>query len=157
MLEFSHQYLESELTLVIIRDVTERRLREQELDRLSREDTLTGALNRRGFAAKANAALDQAQGDGSEVHLVVVDVDGLKAINDAWGHEFGDQALVTAAAGLREVYGPDGFVGRLGGDEFAVVVVGGSVADVEAERPPSCMPSSPATGSDPRGTSGRSA
>lgn len=132
VVEFSHQYLDGDLTLVIIRDVTERRLREQELDRLSREDALTGALNRRGFAALVGSLLDDARRDARTVQLVVADVDGLKEINDDLGHESGDRTLVAVATALRQCYGPDAVVGRLGGDEFAVAFTGGTTADVEA-------------------------
>lgn len=132
VVEFSHQYLDGDLTLVIIRDVTERRLREQELDRLSREDALTGALNRRGFSAVVGTLLDDARGAGRDVHLVVADVDDLKRINDELGHEYGDRTLIAVATALRQTFGAEAVVGRLGGDEFAVAVVGGSVADIEA-------------------------
>jgi len=131
VVEFSHQFLEGGLTLVIIRDVTERRIREQELDRLSREDELTGVLNRRGFTAQVGSMLDDARRAERTVHLLVTDLDDLKRLNDALGHEFGDRALVTVATTLRDAYGPDAVVGRLGGDEFAVAVGGRTEAEIE--------------------------
>ncbi|KAA1420795.1 diguanylate cyclase [Nocardioides humilatus] len=132
MVEFTQQFLDSDgLTLVIVRDVTERRMREQELERLSREDSLTGALNRRGFAAQVDALLASARTERRTVHLVVVDVDGLKGINDELGHAFGDTALVEVAGALHGAYGVDAVVGRLGGDEFAVAAPAGTATDVE--------------------------
>ncbi|HWJ81320.1 MAG TPA: sensor domain-containing diguanylate cyclase [Nocardioides sp.] len=123
VVEFSHQFLDTEeLVLVIARDVTERRNRERELARLAREDPLTGVLNRRGFNDAAAAMLERARTDGSSVHVVVMDLDELKSVNDQLGHEFGDQALVAVASAVTEIYGPTAAVGRLGGDEFAVAV-----------------------------------
>ena len=129
VVEFSHQYLDSGYTLVIVRDVTERRLREQELDRLSHEDPLTGVLNRRGFTRRAESLLTEARSTATSMHLVVADVDQLKALNDELGHEFGDHTLIAVATALRSAYGPEAVVGRLGGDEFAVAVSGRSDDD----------------------------
>jgi len=122
VVEFSQQFLDGDLLLVIIRDVTERRLREQELARLASEDALTGVLNRRGFTQGVATLLDGARRACSTVHLVLADVDGLKAANDQLGHEFGDRTLIAVAETLRVAFGPDAVVGRLGGDEFAVAV-----------------------------------
>ncbi|WP_183099369.1 GGDEF domain-containing protein [Nocardioides pelophilus] len=131
VVECSQQLLDGDLLLVIIRDVTERRLREQELHRLASEDHLTGVLNRRGFTQQVTTMLDEARGAGRTVHLVLADVDGLKAANDQLGHEFGDRTLIAVAETLRVAYGPDAAVGRLGGDEFAVAVSGRSGEEVE--------------------------
>ncbi|HWU22808.1 MAG TPA: sensor domain-containing diguanylate cyclase, partial [Nocardioides sp.] len=120
IIEFTHSFLREEYTLVVARDVTSRWERERELDRLARIDELTDVLNRRGFAEATDLLLEDARRDSATVHLVMLDLDGLKPINDELGHEYGDRALVGVATALRAAFGPRAVAGRLGGDEFAV-------------------------------------
>jgi diguanylate cyclase (GGDEF)-like protein len=77
---------------------------------------LTGLLNRRGFHGAAGAQLE----GGAPVTLWFVDVDGLKLVNDRFGHDAGDLLLRDVAAALHEVF-DDAVVARLSGDEFAVL------------------------------------
>jgi diguanylate cyclase (GGDEF)-like protein len=86
--------------------------------RLSRTDDLTGLVNRRGLLEAAGAAVV----GGGPVALLLVDVDGFKGVNDAFGHPAGDAVLVAVAARARVLLGQGVVVGRLGGDEFAVLV-----------------------------------
>jgi len=94
--------------------------------RLAYTDPLTGLANRRAVDDRLDAALDRHRTDGTVVSLVVVDVNGLKRINDDRGHEAGDRALVHFAALLAASAGllPGSLAGRSGGDEFCVVVEG---------------------------------
>jgi diguanylate cyclase (GGDEF)-like protein len=80
-------------------------------------DSLTGLLNRRGFD-QALARLDPATRTGS---VLLLDLDGFKAINDLLGHAMGDAALMAVAARLADTVRDGGDVARLGGDEFAVL------------------------------------
>lgn len=82
-------------------------------------DELTGVLNRSGFYAAAQARL--AHWDYGFGTVLLVDLDGMKAVNDTRGHGAGDVVLVAAAAHLNRVFGPLALVARLGGDEFAVL------------------------------------
>jgi len=114
--------------LLSARDVHERRLAQEALERktgelatLSETDGLTGLLNRRGFAERAQASLDAARKAGQLLAVVFVDLDGLKPINDQLGHEAGDRALREAAQLLRQMCRAGDLVARLGGDEFAVL------------------------------------
>jgi diguanylate cyclase (GGDEF)-like protein/PAS domain S-box-containing protein len=102
-----------------LRDVTTRRSRERELERMAYTDHLTGLPNR-AMLFQEMATL--AEGDRC---LVVLDLDGFKAVNDVAGHEAGDQLLVEVARRLHTVVREDDVVARLGGDEFAVLVTGG--------------------------------
>ncbi|GAB4007988.1 hypothetical protein GCM10028772_21220 [Nocardioides ultimimeridianus] len=131
IIEFTHSFLREDYTLVVARDVTSRREREIELDRLARFDELTDVLNRRGFGEATDLLLEQARTESATVHLVMLDLDGLKPINDDLGHEFGDRALIAVAAAMRAGFGPQAVVGRLGGDEFAVAL-SGEAAELEA-------------------------
>jgi diguanylate cyclase (GGDEF)-like protein/PAS domain S-box-containing protein len=105
--------------VLYLRDVTTRRRREQELERMAYTDHLTGLANRAMlFRELATPAPEQRC-------LLVVDLDGFKAINDVAGHEAGDQLLVDVARRLHTVVREYDLVSRLGGDEFAVLVTGG--------------------------------
>ena len=89
---------------------------------LAQTDGLTGLLNRRGFFAALDRALAQAQRTTDETSLLSLDVDGLKLINDRFGHSVGDAVLVRVAQTLAAQTRRGDVVGRLGGDEFAVVL-----------------------------------
>lgn len=94
-----------------------------DLERLSRTDPLTGALNRRGLAECHAAATDRHGHLHSRLALVMLDVDFFKAYNDRYGHPAGDQVLrrivAIASAALR---GEPDRIARLGGEEFLVVL-----------------------------------
>lgn len=85
----------------------------------SEVDQLTGTLNRRGLERHLLDAFPA----GSEVTVGVVDLDHLKHLNDRYGHDAGDRALVLVAAALRAAV-PGGLVARIGGDEFLTAVAG---------------------------------
>lgn len=110
--------------VLYLRDVTTRRRRERELERMAYTDHLTALPNRAQlFEEMAMPAL------GPRC-LLVLDMDGFKAVNDVAGHEAGDQLLVEVARRLHTVVREDDLVARLGGDEFAVLVTG-TVAEGE--------------------------
>jgi diguanylate cyclase (GGDEF)-like protein len=95
----------------------------QELERLAALDPLTGAVNRRGLEAIVAPA-------GGYV-VIAADLDGLKQINDTYGHAAGDEAISRFADLLRAAVRPDDAVARVGGDEFNIILTG---APVEAGR-----------------------
>lgn len=92
-----------------------------ELRELSTLDELTGVHNRRGFLALAARHFAGARPPSPSSALFFIDVDGLKLINDTYGHAAGDAAIAGAAAVLRKALRPSDLVGRVGGDEFAVL------------------------------------
>lgn len=93
-----------------------------ELDTLSKSDSLTGILNRRGFEDGANKLLAESRKSGESVLVVYVDMNNLKIINDRYGHEEGDFSIISIAETLKTVVGELGVVGRIGGDEFACLL-----------------------------------
>jgi diguanylate cyclase (GGDEF)-like protein len=94
-----------------------------ELGNLALTDDLTGLYNRRGFMALAERQLKLARRSGRGLLLFMMDVDGLKKINDSYGHHEGDCALKCTAAILEETFRDSDVVARLGGDEFAVLAI----------------------------------
>ena len=104
-----------------------------ELERVSRTDPLTGCLNRRGFRERLDAELARARREGSQVALIVVDLDEFKSVNDRHGHAAGDELLCWVAGALGDALRTEDMVARLGGDEFAVVL-GGSDPQIALER-----------------------
>ena len=88
---------------------------------LSLVDDLTGLHNRRGFLTLAEQHLKLACRLGKSFLLVFVDVDGLKQINDSFGHSEGNRALAETANVLRNSFRRSDILARLGGDEFAVL------------------------------------
>ncbi len=99
--------------------------RQRDVERLLTQalfDPLTDLYNRRGFYSLADSRLQLAR-RGTEVILILLaDVDGLKAINDRFGHTSGDQALREAARALQETFRKSDILARLSGDEFAVLI-----------------------------------
>lgn len=85
-------------------------------------DNLTGLANRTQFHMRLDEALAGASRNATRVGLLLLDLDGFKAINDTGGHAAGDRLLRRVAAGLGEVTRRNELACRLGGDEFAVVV-----------------------------------
>jgi two-component system, cell cycle response regulator len=94
---------------------------DREIRSLAVTDELTGLYNRRGFLASATAQLKLAHRHAENVLLLYCDVDNLKEINDSFGHQAGDVALVRAAVALKETFRDSDILARLGGDEFAVL------------------------------------
>ena len=103
-------------------DVTEQRLAERRIRHLVDHDALTGLLNRRGFAAAIQTQVAQSRRYGTGGALLILDLDGFKAVNDGQGHEAGDRLLVRVARELRACLRETDVLARLGGDEFAVVL-----------------------------------
>ena len=121
--------------IAVIRDITERRQREGELQRqaellrtMSLRDELTGLLNRRGFLEHARQQLRLAGRTKRPAVVFFIDLNGMKLINDTFGHDAGDAALSETAQLLTSAFRESDIVARLGGDEFAILA-----ADCDAE------------------------
>jgi diguanylate cyclase (GGDEF)-like protein/PAS domain S-box-containing protein len=106
------------------RDISQRKEMENRLKEMSITDELTGLLNRRGFVSIAEKHLQLVDRVDKFLYLLYLDLDNMKGINDNFGHDTGDQALIETAGVLRATLRKSDVVGigRLGGDEFAVLM-----------------------------------
>lgn len=104
-----------------VQDITERKRAEAAIQTLSLIDELTGLYNRRGFMAFAEQHLNSVHRSDKGLAIVYADLDGLKQINDCFGHQEGDRALVKTAELLKQTFRSSDVLGRLGGDEFTVL------------------------------------
>lgn len=105
----------------------------RELEELTLRDELTGLNNRRGLQTVGEQALYLARCEGTPLAIVFIDIDGLKQINDTFGHAAGDDALRGIADVIRSSIGRGDVAARIGGDEFCVLVhdkVGDALEDV---------------------------
>lgn len=115
----------------VIRDLLRRALQcatkqymvQMELSNLARKDELTGLYNRRGFLALADRQLKLARRAGRSLLLFFIDLDGLKEINDVFGHTEGDAALRWTGRALHATFRDSDVVARFGGDEFAALAI----------------------------------
>ncbi|GAB3257581.1 putative bifunctional diguanylate cyclase/phosphodiesterase [Chitinimonas naiadis] len=108
--------------VMIQRDITDRKLAEQNIHRLAYFDVLTGMPNRRLLMDRLTQTLSAARRNEYVGALMYVDLDNFKNVNDARGHGIGDGLLRSVADRLSEVMRAEDTVARLGGDEFVVLV-----------------------------------
>ncbi len=107
--------------VVIVEDITERKALEAQLVHRSLHDPLTGLPNRLLFQDRLWHALERGQRERTPTCVLIMDLDGFKAINDELGHPMGDSVLVSFADRLRSVLRASDTAARLGGDEFSIV------------------------------------
>lgn len=105
-----------------------------ELAHLSTTDELTKILNRRGFMDMGQRSIDMAIEMNAEGLVFFADMDGLKKINDTYGHKMGDKAIKAMASVLAKALRANDVVGRLSGDEFAAVTVGMNITQEQQVR-----------------------
>jgi diguanylate cyclase (GGDEF)-like protein len=113
----------SELLMRAVRCATKQYMLQAELGSLALRDELTGSYNRRGFMAIAERQLKLGRRCGKGMLLFFLDVDGLKQINDSFGHREGDRVLKRVSEALLKTFRDSDVVARLGGDEFAVLAI----------------------------------
>jgi diguanylate cyclase (GGDEF)-like protein len=108
--------------LLVWRDVTDRKWLETELRRLAVTDELTGLYNRRHFFSRGDEDIEIARRYDRPLSLIMVDIDHFKEVNDQYGHEAGDRALVALSGVLSSMLRSVDCIGRIGGEEFAMLM-----------------------------------
>ena len=93
-----------------------------QLDQLAHQDVLIGLPNRRGFMRQLDMLIARIDRYGETAALLFIDVDGLKLINDSFGHKAGDEALMFVAELLVRGVRSSDYVARIGGDEFGILL-----------------------------------
>lgn len=106
-----------------MREMTEKKVLQAQLEALARTDSLTGLANRRTFDETLDREWRRASREKGTLSLLVIDVDSFKNFNDAYGHQAGDDCLRTVAAAIAKHSGRAGdLAARYGGEEFAVIL-----------------------------------
>jgi diguanylate cyclase len=101
------------------------------LEQIARTDDLTGLPNRRAWRERLPLEMARAEREGWPLCVALLDVDGLKQINDTLGHQAGDHLLKQNAAAWSSVLRPVDLLARYGGDEFAVMLAGCRLEDAQ--------------------------
>ncbi len=109
-------------TVLVFRDVTQSRALSAELNWQASHDPLTGLANRRQFEVDMNNLLNKAKSDDLQHHLLYLDLDQFKVVNDTCGHDAGDELLIQITAILNKKLRKSDVLSRLGGDEFGVLL-----------------------------------
>ena len=99
-------------------DISERRTAEERLEHRASHDQLTRLLAQHTFMSRLQSAIEQ----GRRMALIMIDLDGFKAVNDSLGHAVGDGLLQALAVRLKAIADPSWLIGRMGGDEFAIAL-----------------------------------
>ena len=114
--------------IAIVRDITSRKEMEHKLEYFALHDKVTGLYNRVYFEEKLQQLTDSRQ---IPIGIIMCDIDGLKLVNDTFGHQAGDNLLISAAAIIQNCVADSGELARVGGDEFAIVLPNKTREEVE--------------------------
>lgn len=106
----------------VFHDVTEAKQREERLYRRATRDPLTGAANRGHFLEMAALEIERARRFAEPLSVLMLDIDHLKKVNDAYGHDIGDRVIVALAQACAANARKIDLVGRLGGEEFGILL-----------------------------------
>jgi len=114
--------------LIMIRDVTKSKQLENQLRFMAERDSLTGLYNRAIFEKEIERLKSL---NVKDFGVIMIDIDGLKMLNDTLGHLAGDEAIKIVAGQIEKTFGEIGLTARLSGDEFGIILSGYSAFDIE--------------------------
>ena len=102
-------------------DISEEKAQQRQLEYLAHNDPLTGLSNRTWFGHQLELAVQEAQGSGEHIAVLLLNLDRFKDVNDSYGHTTGDEVLKHIARQVQSALRPGDVLGRMAGDELAVV------------------------------------
>jgi diguanylate cyclase (GGDEF)-like protein len=108
--------------VLVMRDVTERKLLEEKLSKLAMTDGLTGVANRRAFDEALEREWKRTLRHGTQISLLLLDIDHFKQFNDQYGHQVGDDCLRAVAQAAAGAVRATDMVARYGGEEIALIL-----------------------------------
>ena len=114
-------------------DITRIKEHERELEHIAHYDALTGLPNRVFLADRLHQAMAQSIRRNQKLAVVYLDLDGFKAVNDRFGHDAGDQLLITVSNRMKQTLREGDTLARIGGDEFVAVLL--DLTEIEASLP----------------------
>ncbi len=117
----------------LLSDITMIKEHENELEHIAHYDALTSLPNRILFADRLNQAMTQTRRRGEPLAVIYIDLDGFKSVNDNYGHEAGDQVLISVAQNMKQALRDGDTLARIGGDEFVAILL--AIGTVKASRP----------------------
>jgi diguanylate cyclase (GGDEF)-like protein/PAS domain S-box-containing protein len=120
---------EASEVVVVMRDITEYKAMEEKLVDQALSDSLTGLANRRAFDQALLREWELTLRDGSDISLLLLDIDHFKRFNDTYGHQAGDDCLCAIAAAVKESVRSTDIAARYGGEEIAVILRPMNAAD----------------------------
>ncbi|MDV7105974.1 diguanylate cyclase [Vibrio sp. TH_r3] len=104
-------------------DINQHKLMEKKLTQLAREDSLTSLYNRRYFLERSTREFKLMNRFNKNLSLLMVDIDNFKSVNDTYGHDIGDKALIFFSKICTSIVREVDIVGRIGGEEFAILLL----------------------------------
>jgi diguanylate cyclase (GGDEF)-like protein len=119
--------------VALFTDITAHKEHERQLEHIAHYDALTGLPNRVLLADRLQQAMLRCNRQGRALAVAFLDLDGFKGVNDAHGHDVGDELLITVGQRMKAVLREGDSLARIGGDEFVAVLV-------DLERPEACEP-----------------
>jgi diguanylate cyclase (GGDEF)-like protein len=120
------EYRGKECRVIAVRDLSEKKEAQRQIEHLAHHDPLTGLPNRTLFEDRLRKALKLAHRTGEPVAVLALDLDRFKSVNDIFGHGEGDRVLCRVADILRTSVRASDTVARIGGDEFVILQIGGA-------------------------------
>lgn len=123
---------EKRTAICSIRNITKRKIMEEQLQKLAATDPLTSLYNRRHIMAQLQHCYERYLRYGTHTTILMLDIDLFKQVNDTFGHDVGDLVLIELSSFLKKKLRKLDIIGRLGGEEFLIIMPDSSLAEVES-------------------------